>query len=154
MDINVFFPSIISVIVVIIGGYITFTLTMSIERQRNQYELKKAVFFDLIKSIITARRLMRHLHHTDQICEQVKKLTQFPNDPEILAEIEKIDPQLFERLRLSTDDVQILAETADKDPQFLTKMNKRTGELENATKILDEENQKLKTDTEEFVGIL
>jgi len=49
-------PSIISIVVVIIGGFLTYFLTIRIEEHKRQYELRKEVYFDVMSAIIDFRR--------------------------------------------------------------------------------------------------
>lgn len=50
MDAN-WLPSIISIVVVIVGGFITYSATIRIEEQKRQFELKKEVYFGVLNAI-------------------------------------------------------------------------------------------------------
>lgn len=52
------FVPLLSIIVVIIGGFTTYITTRSIEREKNLYDLKKSVFFNIMEIVITAKNLM------------------------------------------------------------------------------------------------
>jgi hypothetical protein len=43
--------------IVIIGGFLTYFFTTTIEKQKQEYELKKQVYFDTLDTIISTRRL-------------------------------------------------------------------------------------------------
>ena len=51
-------PAIVSVAVVIIGGIITYFVTITIEERKRHYELKKQVYFEFMDQITRARRLI------------------------------------------------------------------------------------------------
>jgi hypothetical protein len=54
-------PSIISIAVVIIGGFITYFVTVQIEKQKKEYELKKEVYFGVLNTIVEMRQKWKDL---------------------------------------------------------------------------------------------
>jgi hypothetical protein len=57
-------PSIISIVVVIIGGLITYFVAIRIEEQKHQYELKKEVYFGVLDAIYEVNRLRIELYRS------------------------------------------------------------------------------------------
>ena len=49
-------PSITAIVVVIIGGILTYLSTIRIEEQKRQYELKKDAYFNIMGAIVDFRR--------------------------------------------------------------------------------------------------
>jgi hypothetical protein len=49
-------PSIISVVVVIVGGFMTYFGATKIEERRREYELKEEVYFEVLNAILDLRR--------------------------------------------------------------------------------------------------
>ncbi len=58
-------PSIISIVVVIIGGFIAYSSTIRIEERKREYELKKEVYFDLLDAI---NEYKSKIYDLDQLC--------------------------------------------------------------------------------------
>jgi hypothetical protein len=50
------FPAIVSLFVVILGGLITYHVTINVERDKRQYELKKQVYMDIIDWVLKFER--------------------------------------------------------------------------------------------------
>jgi hypothetical protein len=56
LDPNDWLPSLISIAIVIIGGFITYQSTFRLERQKRRYELKKEVYFNTLSIIVKLRQ--------------------------------------------------------------------------------------------------
>jgi hypothetical protein len=57
----------LSIIVVITGGFITYFVTVQIEKQKREYELKKEIYFGVLDAINEVRRKWSTMDHDQQI---------------------------------------------------------------------------------------
>jgi mevalonate kinase len=71
LDPNDWLPSLISIAVVIIGGFITYQSTFRLERQKRRYELKKEVYFNTLNIIVKLRRELERRRKAAEMAKEI-----------------------------------------------------------------------------------
>ncbi len=104
IEITDWLPSLISIVVVIIGGFITYSSTISIEERKLQYELKKKAYFDVLDVVPKMDEVMKswdiYWSNYNSLDREMERLqTDRPNY------IQK-DKVIVERLKESADLLQ------------------------------------------------
>lgn len=67
-------PSIISVVVVFVGGAITYLVTTQINEKNRRYELRKEVYFEVLSAIFNAKKAFKDLDEAKELEESREKL--------------------------------------------------------------------------------
>jgi hypothetical protein len=80
------FPAIVSILVVILGGIITYYATITIERDKRQYEIKKQVYMDILDASVKTVFADRRIHESEMKGELMRA-----SDARILTDL---SPQL------------------------------------------------------------
>jgi hypothetical protein len=78
------------ILVVVVGGLITFFVTSTIEESKRHYELKKQVYFEFIDQITKTRSLIIELRKIDQLPPGLDRDIALRNQ---FARVNEMDPQ-------------------------------------------------------------
>ena len=93
-------PSITAIVVVIIGGILTYLSTIRIEEQKRQYELKKDVYFNIMGVIVDFRS---ENETYNELYNSSKKLTGDPTVPlDRIKRIKDLLKLLEMKMKIST----------------------------------------------------
>jgi hypothetical protein len=94
-------PSITAIIVVIIGGFLTYTATIRIEEQKRHYELKKEVYFSVLEAIAESRQKRRKKGVNDKAKEE-EELTKYKKE---LIDFHRFDSSEIEKIEITPLDL-------------------------------------------------
>lgn len=142
------FMPLLSIVVVIIGAFATYLTTITIEREKNLYDLKKSVFFDIMKTIITARDLQIRLN------DLAKRTQEFDTKINRLGIQIQTNKDLLKEAKEAKDDKKLLDTRTN---QVQTKHDALARDLEEAednVKSRKQEAIRLKQELEEHQGLL